>query len=117
MGTIFEPTTVDLETFVNNFKGFALDNEWVRGIMFQLIHGIGVGHLRHGLHHNDLLTMTNIRLKQYPREAKVLESTCYQVNDLALSGDGCGGSDGRIKSGGSDGRIKVMKSQKSPTKE
>ena len=104
MGAILEPTTVDLETYINSFKGFALDNEWVRGIMFQLIHGLGVGHHAYGLHHNDLLTMSNIRLKQYPREAKgVRKYFCYQLNDVALSGNGCGGAEGNIGAEGGKG--------------
>eukprot|EP00505_MAST-04D_sp_SCG-Rhode-Island_P002724 Stramenopile-MAST_4_protein_2724 len=94
-GMVVEPMTSDLQTFLDNFKGVALDNDWVRGIMFQLIHGLGVANHAYGFHHNDLLTMSNIRLKQYPREAKgVRKYACYQLNEHALSGDGCGGEGG-----------------------
>ena len=97
MGTITEAISTDLEAYLDGFKGFAIDNEWVRGITFQLIHGLGVGNHAYGLHHNDLLTMSNIRLKQYPREAKgVRKYWCYKLNDLVLSGDGCGNPTSKV---------------------
>jgi hypothetical protein len=68
MVMIQETFTTDLETVLNGYKGFALDNDWVRGIIFQLIHGLGVGFHSYGLHFNDLLTMSNIRFRQIPKK-------------------------------------------------
>ena len=63
----------------------------VRGIIFQLIQGIGVGYHSYGLHFNDLLTMSNIRFRQIPKKTALSRKYwCYDLNDIALSGDGCG---------------------------
>ena len=90
---IQETFTTDLQTILDGYKGYALDNEWVRGVVFQLIQGIGVGYHTYGLHHNDLLTMSNIRFRQIPKKTVASKKYwCYDFNDIAISGDGCGQS-------------------------
>tara|TARA_B100000795_G_scaffold267541_1_gene252565 strand:- start:4 stop:387 length:384 start_codon:yes stop_codon:yes gene_type:complete len=93
MVMIQETFTTDLQTVLDGFKGYALDNEWVRGVAFQLIQGIGVGFHTYGLHHNDLLTMSNIRFRQIPKKSVASKKYwCYDFNNVAISGDGCGQS-------------------------
>lgn len=88
---IQETFTTDLQTVLDGFKGYALDNEWVRGVTFQLIQGIGVGFHTYGFHHNDLLTMSNIRFRQIPKKTLASKKYwCYDFNDVSISGDGCG---------------------------
>ena len=96
-GMVTEAISTDLQSYLDNLKGFAIDNDWVRGVTFQLIHALGVGFHAYGLHHNDILTMSNIRFKQYPRESKgTRKYWCYQLNDLVLSGDGCGNPTSKV---------------------
>eukprot|EP00947_MAST-08B_sp_MAST-8B-sp1_P002725 g2725.t1 len=85
MGAVSEAYHTDLQAVAQSYKGYALDNEWVRGIMFQLIQGLGVGRHAYGLHHNDLLTLSNIRLKQIPHEAIGAKKwLCYELSECVF---------------------------------
>ena len=62
--TIMETAGTNLLKIFNAYKDYALSMEFVRSIVFQLVYTLGVGRHAHGLHHNDLLTLSNIRFIQ-----------------------------------------------------
>ena len=85
MGAVGEAYSTDLQTVLQSYKGYAVDNEWIRGITFQLVHALGVGRHAYGLHHNDLSTTSNIKLKQFPLEGRgVKKWVCYELSECTF---------------------------------
>ena len=71
-----EASGTNLQAVLNAYKDTALSNEFVRSIAFQLIYTLGVGRFAMGLHHNDLLTLTNIRLTQVIHAPSPIDPLC-----------------------------------------
>ena len=83
--THLEAHSVTLESIVRAFKDWAMSATFVRGVIFQLLHALGVARRHFGFHHNDLLTLPSIRFTQLP--TKTVDSRpywCYSLNDAAF---------------------------------
>jgi len=75
-----------MQIVVNSYKDWALSRQFLQGMAFQLLHALGVARRVFGFHHNDLLTLSNIRFSQIPVESKVARRFwCYILNEEAFS--------------------------------
>ena len=79
-----EASSVTLQDILGSYKDYALSVSFVRGIVAQLIQALGVARRVFGFHHNDLLTLSNIRFKQIPR-SEVTTHWCYQMTSSAFA--------------------------------
>eukprot|EP00750_Incisomonas_marina_P021706 INCI4640.1.p1 GENE.INCI4640.1~~INCI4640.1.p1 ORF type:complete len:957 (-),score=141.99 INCI4640.1:134-3004(-) len=84
-GALYETFSTTMQTVVGAYKDFALSHAFVQGIAFQLLHALGVARRVFGFHHNDLLTLSNIRFKQIPAASIAAHRYwCYVLNDEAF---------------------------------
>ncbi len=83
---VMESFSTHMQDLTASYKDFALSRAFVQGVAFQLLHALGVAKRVFGFHHNDLLTLSNIRFRQIPRESlRATPFWCYVLNDVAFT--------------------------------
>jgi len=81
-----EAYSVTLADIMASYKDYALSVAFVRGVIAQLVQGLGVARAIFGFHHNDLLTLSNVRFRQIPRENPERKTHwCYQFTAEAFT--------------------------------
>eukprot|EP00941_MAST-03F_sp_MAST-3F-sp1_P005570 g5570.t1 len=78
-----EAYSVTMQSIATQYKDYAVSESFIQGLMFQLIHALGVARKVFGFHHNDLLTLHNIKFKQIPFSVGAAY-WCYKLNDVAF---------------------------------
>jgi hypothetical protein len=75
-----------LEDILSAYRGAVLSEGFARGLMFQLIFALGSARHAFGFHHNDMATLSNVKLYQVPYGSLERQSYwCYTTNPGALA--------------------------------
>jgi hypothetical protein len=84
-----EITQGDLHSFLESYpqQADSLPGPWFRGILFQLIYSLAVARHSFGLHHNGLLSLSNVKLVQVPKGSSAYRQyDCYRTTPEVIAG-------------------------------
>ena len=84
---VMETYTTDLQAVLDAYAGPVLTNVFVRSLLLQVIHAVGVARHAFGFHHNDLMALKHIKLYQVPQQSRAYRPyACYVVKGNVLGG-------------------------------
>lgn len=84
-----ETSQTDLSAIFASYaqQSDTLPGSWFRGILFQIIYSLSVARHAFGLHHNGLLTLSNVKVVQVPKGSPgYRQYDCYRTTPEVIAG-------------------------------
>lgn len=84
--TYAENWDTDLEAVLSMYRGPSLPEAFSKALLFQVMYALGTARHAFGFHHNDLMTLSNIKLTLVPSQStERQEFWCYVTNPGAIA--------------------------------